>query len=283
MKQIPLSTIGRIANKVLREAREFQIMGVSSKGLFLSNTTRWIIFISSEIFRGPLTLTLTSHPGFFQAARPNQKVRWNTDLLTFDQTGYQLDLSAANIWKPNTPPPDAGTISIDRMTATLLEVNDPVLTKFLNPVLTEDPGTSRIDDLILEIYHGLRADRLPNIKQAAEKLIGSGSGLTPEGDDFIIGLILSLKLSPSNLFTQQTELLFSNLVESAYRKTTIISANLMECAIAGQADERLIAVYNALRYGINDGRQEIKNLLNWGNTSGRMALLGISAGILATI
>lgn len=110
-----------------------------------------------------------------------------------------------------------------------------------------------------------------------QKLIGFGSGLTPSGDDLIAGFLLArnryrdLPPLPYDLdgFNQA-------LVELAYQKTTLLSANLIECSTLGQADERLILALDGVLAGTLDPASCAKLLLRWGNSSGADALLGMA-------
>ncbi|MGD2155610.1 MAG: DUF2877 domain-containing protein [Anaerolineales bacterium] len=112
-------------------------------------------------------------------------------------------------------------------------------------------------------------------------LLGMGSGLTPSGDDLIIGLLLSLNrwesvLQPGN----DISILNKNVVEAAYRDTTTLSANLIECAALGLADERLIQANDYLAVGNFQLPEISSGLLNWGNSSGIDALAGMIAAFV---
>ncbi|MFN2177092.1 MAG: DUF2877 domain-containing protein, partial [Anaerolineales bacterium] len=58
-------------------------------------------------------------------------------------------------------------------------------------------------------------------------------------------------------------------------KTTTLSANLIECAASGLADERLINALDWIKCGSSHKvRTLIDGLLGWGNTSGISAYIG---------
>ena len=62
---------------------------------------------------------------------------------------------------------------------------------------------------------------------------------------------------------------------AAYQQTTTISANLIECATIGEADQRLIAALDCLMTQEPCTVEIIGDLLNWGHTSGVDTLLGM--------
>jgi hypothetical protein len=109
-----------------------------------------------------------------------------------------------------------------------------------------------------------------------QSILGKGSGLTPAGDDIILGYLLTLKrwgtrFLPDRIF----QALSQELVSAAFRQTTLLSANLIACASEGQADERLVLALD----GILTGRLEVEDcaalLLAWGDSSGCAALDGM--------
>jgi hypothetical protein len=70
------------------------------------------------------------------------------------------------------------------------------------------------------------------------------------------------------------------VVEAAYRDTTTLSANLIECAALGLADERLIQANDYLAVGNFQLPEISSGLLSWGNSSGVDALVGMIAAFV---
>ena len=103
-------------------------------------------------------------------------------------------------------------------------------------------------------------------------MLGRGSGLTPSGDDCVLGLLLMLN-------RWQLDSDWHNLnqavINTAYHKTTTISANLIECATAGQADERLLNVVDGIAVSSTSIDDCVECVLSWGNSSGIDALVGM--------
>lgn len=106
--------------------------------------------------------------------------------------------------------------------------------------------------------------------------LGRGPGLTPAGDDLVLGFLLALSrwgdvLCPELPAAEIAPL----LVQAAHKKTTSLSAQLIECAAQGQADERLIAALDGLISGQPDEDSIVRSLLDWGHTSGAATLQGM--------
>jgi hypothetical protein len=124
-----------------------------------------------------------------------------------------------------------------------------------------------------------RTTRLPT-SNSVISLLGAGDGLTPSGDDFVIGLLLTLKRWGNLLLPgQDLQTLTKTVVDAAYKKTTLLSANLIECAALGQADERLIAALDWLMSDISQESSCLDEMLGWGNSSGSDVFVGFVVGL----
>jgi Protein of unknown function (DUF2877) len=103
--------------------------------------------------------------------------------------------------------------------------------------------------------------RLPRRRTSSRRLVGlagRGPGLTPLGDDILIGYIGAAALAGLDL---------SHLAEQAARRTSALSATLLRRAAAGELPEPAHALLE---------RGEIDPLLRFGATSGKGIVLGIS-------
>jgi hypothetical protein len=60
----------------------------------------------------------------------------------------------------------------------------------------------------------------------------------------------------------------------------LLSANLIECAAQGQANERLILSLDGMITGVPDAERCAGLLAGWGNTSGLDALVGMGVVIV---
>jgi hypothetical protein len=69
------------------------------------------------------------------------------------------------------------------------------------------------------------------------------------------------------------------IISSAYQKTTTLSANLIECASRGLADQRLVDALDWLVSEIGNDVRVIDELLTWGSSSGADAFVGFAAAL----
>ena len=251
------ASIGVFANKILTASAIIFIRGVTSRGIFLATAADWVVFLSTEPFRGPLTINLPAMNGL-DRIQINDKVSFKDNILHFHPTNLIVDLNHTDIY--STPPitrhPPADTHRLP---------NWPLATA--HPLYTR---AQQIRDARRELDYEL-------VEAGCQALFGHGEGLTPEGDDFVLGLLYSLGQIETS--SQQAASLCQNLVQTAKTKTTTLSANLIECAAQGQVDERIHAALQAILHNSTNQEEAIAALLRWGNTSGQMVLAGLLAGI----
>ena len=114
---------------------------------------------------------------------------------------------------------------------------------------------------------------LPSSLTATQKLAGLGNGLTPAGDDFILGAVLAAWIiHPSNV----ARILAEEITNIAAPLTTSLSAAWLKSAGRGEAGILWHEFFNALLTGDSIGIQlQITNLLCIGHTSGADALAGL--------
>jgi hypothetical protein len=113
-----------------------------------------------------------------------------------------------------------------------------------------------------------------------QPVLGYGRGLTPSGDDLLLGLLLALArwgdiLAPA----LDIETINRLATSQACQRTTRLSASLIACAAQGQADERLVAALDGLMCGGTPAETLISAIAKWGSYSGLDALAGMLLAI----
>lgn len=278
MIRTKIESIGKLAHEVLASAKIIKINGITSRGLFLNTDTRWVLFASFEKFQGPLTINIPASKNIFSKTQRGETAFFKNNILTFPHSKIEIGIDSAKIRIPSHPGKIEGQYSKAEIITRLTTENDPLLNSILDP--SSHIPLPDLDRKILEVFLGMQKEGSGYGLDSLVNLLGLGKGLTPECDDFIIGFLFSLHHKYTNIGEVLDKDQIKFLIQNAYTHTTQISANLIECAANGQADERLHAAYQALNNQLDEYSNPIKNLLAWGNTSGRMALIGITAGIL---
>lgn len=122
----------------------------------------------------------------------------------------------------------------------------------------------------------------PRALLAVDRLAGLGPGLTPSGDDFIIGVCAALTLAGATHavgWREQTSDLVPALASRAANRTTVLSAAWLRHAASGEFSLELHRLCACLvrpdRLGI---AQATRALLSFGATSGADTALGLLLG-----
>ncbi len=291
---IVVTTQGVKARDLLAFSQQALIVGSASRGLFIRLDSDWVLFLSFESFHGPLTLNLSGGKDTLRSIEVNDRVVIQGDKILFPSTGIEIDLSRAETWE--TPPRPAALLSAGDRLGTLKTTAAYILSQHAEPGLyfvLKDILDIELDDLPLpprpfegaafvRLLQLLKTSSLDAICSALTPLLGSGAGLTPAGDDLILGLLLAYRrwgsvLKPAFDLAEMNVL----LNQAASQKTTLISANLIACASQGQADERLIHALDGIMTGNSSPQQCAHDLLGWGSSSGRDALVGMALAVLS--
>jgi len=145
----------------------------------------------------------------------------------------------------------------------------------------EDPGEFIAAALpaIQKLMQGyLKRDGLA-LQQGVEGLIGLGSGLTPSGDDLLLGFIGALGAISKRMNGPEMEGILEAIRDHLYEnrhRTTFISTNLLAFACAGRVAEPILNVIRSLLFEETASMMErVEVLLQQGDSSGSEVLVGI--------
>ncbi|UXR69707.1 DUF2877 domain-containing protein [Staphylococcus sp. IVB6246] len=100
--------------------------------------------------------------------------------------------------------------------------------------------------------------------------IGRGNGLTPTGDDILVGMLFVNSISPFIAPSKIT--LIKNILQEDC--TTLVSKQFLNLALEGVFSSRLLDLLNSPNLPL-----KIKNLLNVGSSSGKDTVYGIFSAI----
>ena len=282
---IPAAQIGDFVNQVLQRRTQAVLSGISSRGIYLQPPGDWTLFRSWERFQGPLTINIAGKPDPLNIIQPGSEARLNLRGITFPGDKIQIDLGEANIW--HSPPPSIKTDINTRQVEIIIQ--DALRLAKENPYLSLLEGFLPGYQIPLPVIAGFVAcldpflDRLEekNLDQALNHLsglIGLGPGLTPLGDDFLLGVILTLNRWQYSLVPEYNlQILNQKLLKSISEKTTTLSASILACGTEGIADERLLRVLDSFFSEDDFKPGGVEELLGWGNSSGIAVLAGMIA------
>jgi hypothetical protein len=74
-------TIGGMAYESLSEVQQGSVFGLSSRGIFIKTQSKWLIFLSFERFRGPLTINLSPNAGSISEVEVGMEIEISSQKL----------------------------------------------------------------------------------------------------------------------------------------------------------------------------------------------------------
>ncbi len=294
-KEITVTQVGMIAHTKLAQEREASVIGITSRGLFLHLSSGWVVFLSPDVYRGPLTLNYSGGPDDFSFLRSGLPARVYPDHLVIQEAGLVIHTGQASPWQ--APPPPKEILAPHKRCSQLALVAQQLLARqtasdfgvLIPVILGIDEATHKaqgnpVYPLVKRLQQALQEGHPADIANNLEAILGLGAGLTPSGDDLTAGYLLALTrwghaLAPG----LEINALAQDVVQRAYRKSTTLSANLIECASQGQANERLILALDGIMSGHPDALTCADYLSGWGHTSGLDSLAGMAFALSAAV
>lgn len=284
---MPRLTVRSVSSQVVKwlgqEPSAGSVLAVHSRACNLVTGWREVIsLVAPEIGDGPLNIVLGAWPGLLGSVRIGAQVTLGLDeiVLNAGSGAIELGLDGAVAWEPSPDWEDLrsrrAVIEASRMPlAALCLGHDPgnVLLSLLGAP-SPDLGRAamlveRIRVAVAKLEAGWRGDEGALVEGAAA-LAGLGDGLTPAGDDFLVGMMLWAWLA------HPTPASFCRaLAQAAAPRTTALSAAFLRAAARGQCG----AAWHGLLAALAEGKaQEIKpaaqRVLAFGANSGLDALIG---------
>lgn len=309
MSDYTLTAAGKTAFDIIHERGSAAVMGVTSRGVFCNTPDGQVFFLSYETWRGPLTANLRldfedssqdrpiqkeqrRHPQSFARLKHGSTAKLYPDRIHFKVENITIHTGAVSAWEAAIRPIDKDGVSDARRrlanTARIvLEEGGgkgwmALLPRWAGLEIQTVNGAELID-VEKELQHlvkGLHAENGSEIILRTSPLLGRGAGLTPSGDDLVIGLLLGLRaLSEISALFRVVNEHSTSLFQLARQKTTTLAANLIVCALEGQADERLVSALDGILWGSLPEIDCARRLLDYGSSSGGDTLLGITVAL----
>lgn len=234
------------------------------------------------------------HPVDFQArCSAGQTVVADRACLRIPPAGMALHLSGATTWRCALAACDVGAGS-EQTLRSLVDVRGtlrehapaggfaPLLLRDGQPSSALDQAMQRLLRQALPVLGRATSSADADIAaQALGQLVGLGPGLTPSGDDFIVGYLAALW--SRSLLEPALRSLLAGLAEPIERLaagTNLISRQFLLDAVAGEFSEALADLVSAM--GVNDARRiraAAARVVRIGHSSGADSLAGLLFGL----
>jgi hypothetical protein len=284
---------GYLASQAIQSCLPASVIGVTSKGIFVRNLEQRIIFISLEAYKSPLTITLVSPPEDFTNVTPGESVDCSLGEMSIRKADLTISFDAKSVWYPEPPAEPllpGGKQRLAQIVDLIIKKRPEAgLAPLLSVILkgTETNLSELPDELdkFLPLVQSIRQAWIYRdvgmMVSSMCEIMGRGRGLTPSGDDLVVGFLLALnRWQPISGASIDISIVNAPVVKVAYTKTTTLSANLIETATIGHADERMLALLDGIMTGIPSVEECAANALSLGNSTGIDSLAGIALAII---
>jgi hypothetical protein len=295
---VPVLRAGGLARELCRRNGRGEVAAVFERSFYLRVGEDFICLGEPAIGNGPATLIVAARVAEL-GLRQGQCAFISKERIAIGDV--VLDLAACQTWRapPWTALPSPAVLSAtcriiaraacesprDSLAHAVFAAADTPLARLARPRiarfeswLSEQTQASSSSAKADDVGWAKRRRRVPTIKDRGGHgasrlsppygLIGLGPGLTPSGDDFLIGALATLDaLGQTNMRAALGE----TVVASAHR-TSPLSASLLRAAAAGHMGENLHMMIAAIVTG--DADAAIATAARIGHTSGWDALAG---------
>jgi hypothetical protein len=263
-----------------------------------------VTLLARELGDIPQGIRLETWPGFTFAGvrlRAGQEVVCRAGVIRVKGTPLHIDLRSARVWRDdmaaiqvNMADPWAQTawgIAWQELLARRPPGGLATLVAWFNTVPSHPASPPHTSPLARRAYPAMRAllsaTRRLELEAAAPavgSLLGLGPGLTPSGDDFLVGFVAGL-WSTTGQETRRRAFVsgLGTLLAGGAQRTTDVSASYLEHAAEGRVSIVLVSLVRALgrECQAQRVRQSTQNALHVGSTSGADGVMGLLIGLKA--
>jgi hypothetical protein len=232
---------------------------------------------------------------FEKALQPGDRIVCQSRILRDERNRLSIDLRHAKRWTYQLPRPDADLISPsiaaawsvvwqaldERQRRTDAELR---VAELFFPNLPEQATVTRRMGVLMRGLVEAARNLDPSFRKSVAGLIGLGRGLTPSGDDFLVGFLAGLhcmagKKAERLVFLSNLEKLIVDLSS----QTNDISFTYLYHAARGQVSSRLAALMEAITQGVDSDRllPAAEDAMRVGHSSGMETVTGLLAGLYA--
>jgi hypothetical protein len=278
------SSIGCYAQQSLVDKTEGKVIGVTSHGVFLLFGTR-SIFVTTNQHLSPFNIILPATTSFPDDITVGDIAYFSMNELLVPARQWIIPLIDVPIWTPSRPMPVQNSEkeqaeAARQILAELRRLDQQKGYLFLgNHSAADSNEQSGIRRAATAFSQAFQNNNQEACIEASTALFGKGTGLTPSGDDWLTGFILypiCRTLAQNKTPRGFINSLGAELVFTARRFTTTVSANRLEAALSGWTEEFFIQTVNYLFAATTfDAATLAGQLANFGHSSGVDTFMGI--------
>ncbi len=259
----------------------------SSLNLRLEHKDRLITILVSDHYELPQGIRVDKKIPL-QSLTVGMRAASRGGILRFDSSALAIDLRGAQIWDGRL---SALTADIQQAWSITWQTLDAGQRLRKTELIAEDlfrsgqgpQLTRRLSQHVHELLASAERFDSHACAEAAHRIIGLGPGVTPSGDDMLIGFLAGLySMSGSQTDRLQFIQAFGNALFLFSKETNDISRTYIQHAVKGEFSSSIVTLIEAIHIG-EEGRliSVTKNAMQIGHSSGMDSITGLLIGLAA--
>ena len=280
-----------IGEAIPRETFDAVIQSVfdSAVNLRLTEEDRLITLLISDHYELPQGIRIWMKNLSFQSLIPGLRAAARGGILRFDSSPVTVDLRCASVWKCRVPElhvdmkplatQQAWSAAWNLLNKEQERRNVDIIADDLFRTNVGSPLSQRIAKPVMQLITSTEQYDIDGVIHAAEKMIGLGPGVTPSGDDILIGFLAGLW---SIVGQDQSQISFirsfgAELVQLA-KQTSEISRTYILHATQGQFSSSFSHLAETIATD-NDVEAATRTAMRVGHSSGMDSVTGLLIGL----
>jgi len=258
--------------------------------LHLVDAERLITLLVSDHYELPQGIRIESKDVRFQSLTVGLLAACRAGVLRFESSPLTIDLRAAPMWKCHISElnADMQSPSAERSWTAVWQIlnirqklnKTEIIADDLFQLNTGSLLSQKISRPILQLISSTEQFDIEDSIHAAEKMIGLGPGVTPSGDDFLIGFLAGLwSTSGGNQGQLSFIHSFGNGLMEIAKQTNLISRTYIHHATKGQFSSSLSNLAQAIAFGSENIRAISEAAMHVGHSSGMDSVTGLLIGL----
>ncbi len=281
-------SVSRRIRDLLHRSRAGRVLAVFPRSCYVDLNGQIAALVAPAVLNGPLNVVVDADPWGDRVAAG--AVTTSTDRMLRIGGGVEIELAGAVVWDaalPRWPRIDAVALSgytagLGRLLAS--EAPEGGLARTVTGAHAPGGADEILDrtaaPALADLAGGLRRRDAHLAASAAQMLAGLGPGLTPSGDDILLGCLLALAVLPA----EGTDRIRDAIVSATRDHTTRISQAYLHAAAQGEAGEPWHGLIAGLAAGgtsrVTDAARRV---MAFGETSGSDMLAGFLLSVDALV
>jgi hypothetical protein len=280
-----------IGEAVPRENFDALIQSVfdSAVNLRLAHADRLITLLISDHYELPQGIRVVDKYLSLPSLTPNLRAAARGGILRFDSSPLSIDLRGAPMWKCRVPElrtdmslpcaQEAWFTAWDLLNKGQRLKNTEIIADNLFQTNIGSPLSQRISKPVMQLIASIEQFDVQSSIHAAEKMIGLGPGVTPSGDDILIGFLAGLwSVAGQDEMPLAFIHSFAKALMQIAKQTNEISRTYLYHATQGQFSSSLSTLAEVIAKG-GTIKPAAREAMRVGHSSGMDSVTGMLIGL----